>query len=358
MRVKDNTIELLKARIRERALELGFDDVGFCSAAPFDEWYAVAYDAVRNRLARSPATLMPDAQSIVVAVRKYAVYGDWPEGYATVANYYVNSEAAYENIKPLAELLSGNGYSAIPDPPIPEKQAALRTGLGVQGLNTQFCHHEFGILVNLHSVLTDAPLADSDSPRAECHGCGLCAAACPAGALYGGVFDHDKCLRYHMNRGTLVPMWARDLMGLRLIGCTECQHACPNANLAVVEVPADLAWACGIAGLLEGDGARYETLARYIGANFARKKRIRAQAAICAGNSGNRDYVPGLSALLVEENAVLRSHAAWALGKLGGTRAREALKKALTIEADEAVKKEIMDALKSPLPPQGGIPPC
>lgn len=341
-----DAMEALRKDIREKAKTLGFDDVGFCSSGSFTQWSESAYDALKLRLHADPKELMPGARCIVVAVRRYSVYGKWPEGSAAVANYYVNSQAASENVKPLAKYLKERGYSAVADPPIPEKQAALRAGLGVQGLNTQFCHREFGILVSLHSVLTDAPLCDADSSRAECSECGLCAAACPGGAIYKGGFDHEKCIRFHMNSGIPVPLWARDLMGTRLLGCTDCQHACPKAQQKTEEVPGDLAWACDIAGLLAGDGARFAKLAEYIGSNFARKKRIRAQAAICAGNSGNRAYVPLLAKLMQDDADTLRRHAAWALGKLGGAEAKEALEKALVIETIEAVKQEIADALE------------
>lgn len=343
--LKGNTASALKAVLRKRALELGFDDVGFCTAAPFDEWHARAYDSLRNRLARDPATLLPGAKSIVVAVRRYAAYGGWPEGAAVVANYYVQSEAGHEAVGPLAETLSRAGYAALVDPPIPEKQAALRAFRGFQGMHTQFCHPAFGALVNLQTILTDAPLADADNPRAECAHCGNCASACPTGAIFEDGFDHEKCLRFHMLRNIPVPLWARKLMESRLLGCTECQYACPHAEISEAEAPAELAWACDIAGLLRGDDARYQKLAEYIGDNYARKKRIRPQAAICAGNSGDRSYVPLLVPLLQDVSAVLRCHAAWALGKLGGTAAKDALEAALMDEADDEVKKEIADAL-------------
>ncbi|MGB6369712.1 MAG: HEAT repeat domain-containing protein, partial [Atribacterota bacterium] len=38
-------------------------------------------------------------------------------------------------------------------------------------------------------------------------------------------------------------------------------------------------------------------------------------------------------------------HSAWALGKIGGEKVKFALEKALKIEKDEEVKKEIINAL-------------
>lgn len=332
-----------------RAAELGFCDVGFCPVAPFDEWRQVAYEQVRGRLAHDPGALLNDAECIVVAVRKYDAFGPWPGGSAEIANYYVNSSIGFDNTKELASVLTGGGYTAIANPMLPAKQAALGAGLGFQGLNTQFCHNTHGMLVSLHMILTNAPLAGAGSPRVECSKCGLCISACPGGAISEGGFDHEKCLRFQMNNATVMPLWARGKMGKRLVGCTECQHACPHARIELADVPGDLAWACDISGLLRGEEARYEKLAGYIGSNFARPKRIRLQAVICAGNSGNRAYVPGLAALLSEDGAALRCHVAWALGRLGGEEAKIALEQALLAEQDDEVKLEISAALEDVL---------
>jgi epoxyqueuosine reductase len=334
-----------RTAIRQRALELGFDDVGFSAVAPFEDWLEHAYNPLTKRIAHDPKVLLANAKCIIVAVKRYAAFGQWPEGSATVSHYYVNSNFGFAEIKKLGTMLVQDGYNAVVSPSLPAKQAAVRAGLGVQGMNTQFCHHEFGTLVSLHMILTDAPLAAEESPYVVCAGCGLCASACPGGAIFDDRFDHQRCLRFHMANGAVVPLWAREKMGLRLIGCTDCQHACPKADIKQVEVPAGLAQACAIEGLLDGDAQQIERLGAYIGKNFAHPKRIRQQAAIVAGNSGNRAYVPQLAALMERDDEVLRTHAAWALGRLGGSAAREALESALLAEANEDVKLEIIAAL-------------
>jgi len=44
---------------------------------------------------------------------------------------------------------------------------------------------------------------------------------------------------------------------------------------------------------------------------------------------------------------LIRGHAAWALGRLGGEQAKQALQDALLTEQDEEVRKEIQCALDS-----------
>ena len=47
-----------------------------------------------------------------------------------------------------------------------------------------------------------------------------------------------------------------------------------------------------------------------------------------------------------DDNPIVRGHTAWALGKLGGKRSKNALEKALEIEQKKEVKEEIMNALE------------
>jgi len=51
-------------------------------------------------------------------------------------------------------------------------------------------------------------------------------------------------------------------------------------------------------------------------------------------------------ALLGESEPLVRQHAAWALGQIGGETARRELQLALRTEMDESVRTEIRQALK------------
>jgi epoxyqueuosine reductase len=68
-------------------------------------------------------------------------------------------------------------------------------------------------------------------------------------------------------------------------------------------------------------------------------------ACVVAGNSGDRAHVPALARLLSDPSSLVRRHAAWALGRLGGEEARSALRRALAGEADEEVRAEVEAAL-------------
>jgi len=66
---------------------------------------------------------------------------------------------------------------------------------------------------------------------------------------------------------------------------------------------------------------------------------------VALGNSGNPDAVPPLVAALDDPEPLVRGHAAWALGRLGGRRARAALEAARRHEPDAEVAAEIAHAL-------------
>ena len=67
--------------------------------------------------------------------------------------------------------------------------------------------------------------------------------------------------------------------------------------------------------------------------------------AVALGNSGNPDAVPALVTALEDIEPLVRGHAAWALGRLGGTIARRALDVARRREPEPEVVAEIAAAL-------------
>lgn len=84
------------------------------------------------------------------------------------------------------------------------KAAATCAGLGTVGRHGLLNHPEYGPHVVWATVVTNAPLPASDPEfESRCGECGLCVAACPAGAISGRTWrredgmirmvDVDKC---------------------------------------------------------------------------------------------------------------------------------------------------------------------
>jgi epoxyqueuosine reductase len=80
----------------------------------------------------------------------------------------------------------------------------------------------------------------------------------------------------------------------------------------------------------------------------AKREGLQRNVAVALGNSGDRAAVPALARALREAAPLVRAHAAWALGRIGGADATAALRFALASEEDSEVKAEIEAALAEP----------
>lgn len=67
--------------------------------------------------------------------------------------------------------------------------------------------------------------------------------------------------------------------------------------------------------------------------------------AVALGNSNNPTTIPYLKVALAHQEHLVRSHTAWALGNIGGTKAKSILTKASYSETDPSVRQEIQWAL-------------
>ena len=87
--------------------------------------------------------------------------------------------------------------------------------------------------------------------------------------------------------------------------------------------------------------------ARFRGTAVLRAKRrgLVRNACVAAGNWGDPAAIPALIDLLADSEPLVRGHAAWALGRIGGAAAIHALQKAPGVENDAWVKEEIGSAL-------------
>ena len=64
--------------------------------------------------------------------------------------------------------------------------------------------------------------------------------------------------------------------------------------------------------------------------------------AVALGNSGDRAAVPALIAALRDPEPLVRAHVAWALDRLGGEEAREAMTFVQAAETDPLVESEYL----------------
>jgi epoxyqueuosine reductase len=136
-------------------------------------------------------------------------------------------------------------------------------------------------------------------------------------------------------------------MGNWVYGCDICQAVCPfnrfapkSAEMGFRPLSYDGA-APLLLELLALDEAGFQR--RFAASPIKRIKRTRLlrNACVAAGNWGSETAVPLLTNLLSDPEPIIRGHAAWALGQIGGEKARGVLTAVLETETDEQVRAEM-----------------
>jgi epoxyqueuosine reductase len=99
----------------------------------------------------------------------------------------------------------------------------------------------------------------------------------------------------------------------------------------------------------ELDLSQEEFSARFKGSPVKRTKRrgYLRNVAVVLGNLGNPAALPALAAALEDPDPLIRAHAAWALGEIGGEGAITLLNNRAKTEVDSQVLLEIQGAVKT-----------
>ena len=234
--------------------------------------------------------------------------------------------------------------------PIFEREWAAQARLGWFGRNTNLLNRYHGSYFFLAEILTDVEFAPAGEPyREHCGTCRRCLDLCPTGALSDGYqLEPRLCISYLTieHRGPLPPAM-RPQLGNWIFGCDVCQEVCPWNDDHARAAPINDALMPSLADLmaLDEDGFRR----RFARSAIRRTKRrgLLRNAAVVLGNSGNPDAIAILAMSLASEpEALVRGHAAWALGQLGSAPARRALAARRSRETDQTVAAEIAMALE------------
>ncbi len=360
--------------IKEFARDLGFDGVGIASAEPFkrDEQAAVQrvrdglmdglpwYTEERVRQANQPDVLLPGARSIISLAMSYLTGDPRSEGagpHGQVARYAWGDD--YHDVMKarLREFCEGLSQHAgrpvatrifVDDGPLNDRAAAERAGVGWWGKNTNILNPALGSWILLGAVLTDLDLEPDAQLAKSCGECVRCIDDCPTGAIVAPfVIDNRRCISFLTIelRGS-IPRDLRPLMGDWVFGCDICQDVCPvNLKATGGSEPA-FQQRHGFAApqllpLLEITDDDFRE--RFRGSPINRAKRVGLQRNVCValGNIGDPTAVLALSRSLNAPDALVREHAAWALGRIGGEAAASSLESAGSDEQDPAVRREI-----------------
>ena len=92
----------------------------------------------------------------------------------------------------------------------------------------------------------------------------------------------------------------------------------------------------------------YEKIIRPIMYNYiSDKKYFQRNAAIAIGNTGDPDYIPILEQAMEDPEELVRGYTAWALGKIGGSKAKNILESSWKRDDSDWVITEIKAALSN-----------
>jgi epoxyqueuosine reductase len=238
--------------------------------------------------------------------------------------------------------------------PVIDRAAARRAGIGWFGKNTMIItKRAYGSWVFLGEILTDLDIAPDPEAGGDCGQCQICLDACPTGAIVAPyTVDARRCISYLTieHRGA-IPRELRPQIGDHIFGCDICQAVCPhNVRTAAARHPEmaprpELGPRPELIPLLNISDTEFRR--RFRGSPVKRTKRrgLRRNVAVALGNARDPAAVPALGEALDDADALIRAHAAWALGRIGGARACEHLRRRARRERDPEVRDEIRLAL-------------
>ncbi len=351
---------------------LGFSLIGLASAEPFfNEENILKERLPMEELSEKklqpriyPQLTLPNAKTIISIGLNYNTLhlekpANTPKGRLARFAYLPDYHAVIRNKMVLlgdflAENNPGLKFKCLVDQgPLLDRAVAFRAGLGFWGKNNCLINEIFGSFVFLGEILVDKhyELPSLASGRKSCLGCEKCIEACPTGALSPHILDKNLCLSALSQSRGFIPIPLREAMGDRLYGCDTCQDVCPHNQAKpllqvkeFIEPGSDpFPELLPLINLTKSEfKVRYRNKALY----WRGFKILRRNAIIVAGNMHCPEALPCLENLLRLDNDVAtRQYSAWAIGKIGGLKAKTMLEKALKVETAVEVKEEIGMAL-------------
>ena len=342
----------MKALIRQRALELGFDDCRVTSAASpasadkFQHWLAAKNHGELHWLERNadkrinPQKVLTESRSIITLAVSYETSdsrftihdsrpGPSPAGpiarYARFTDYH---DVLAERLKQLTDYVNQLAHGTrslwyVDTGPLLERDLAQRAGLGFVGKHTNLISRRLGNWIFIAEILTTLEIAPDAPEENHCGNCTRCMTACPTNAIPKPFFlDARRCISYlTIELKGAIPVELRPLIGNRIYGCDDCLAACPwnrfakAGKLMQAHARAELA-APDLLELLTLDDAGFKK--KFAGTPILRTKRRGLLRNVCValGNVGDASALPALDRATRDAEPLIAEHAACALSRL------------------------------------------
>ena len=372
----------LAKEIKKQARLLGFELCGITTPTPpphidtFKTWLEKGYhagmtwmatDRAKN-LRENPIEILPECKSVLVLGIRYprptlSISGKKAQlpqvaSYAWGEDYH---EILPDRLHKIVTFIKGMTGKEIPNRwytdtgPILERELAQQAGLGWIGKNTCLINPSSGSYFLLAEIFLGIELEITQPFITDyCGSCNRCVENCPTGCITPErTIDSNRCISYHTieNKGS-IPIEIRPLIRNWIFGCDVCQIVCPwNVKFAHSALDPAFTPRPGIPppNLIDEFNLTPDLFNRKFKGNPIKRAKRRGylrNAAIVFGNLGDRNAIPVLCAALNDPEPLIRGHAAWALGQIGGEKPRHALTQADQSESHPEVKTEIINALK------------
>jgi epoxyqueuosine reductase len=338
----------LKELIRSRAVQEGFDVVGFAepklpdgTAEALEKFLGqdmhgdMAWMATTAERRSDPANLWNEARSVVTLGMNYAPAQDPMElleqrERATISVYARGDDyhdVIKRKLKRVASWIATN-YAAdvrvfVDTAPVMEKPLAHASGIGWQGKHTNLVSREFGSWLFLGSIFTTLDLPPDAAEEDHCGSCRNCLDICPTKAFPEPYkLDARRCISYlTIEHKGHIPEEFREAIGNRIYGCDDCLAVCPWNKFA--KEAREMAFAAreeliapALSELAALDDPGFRAFFRHSPVKRLGRDRFVRNVLIAIGNSG----IPALAVearnCLADESSLVRAMAVWALQRL------------------------------------------
>jgi epoxyqueuosine reductase len=363
----------IRAEILAHASQLGFDAARIAPAeeAPDTREHLSAFLAEgrhgsmdwmeKNAEKRAaPASLWPEAKSVVVVAQNYAPERNPLEALAErtngVISAYAKGDDYHDVMKAKLRLLAHFVHTRfgaevklfVDTAPVMEKPLAQAAGLGWQGKHTNLVSREFGSWLFLGSLFTTLELPADEVEEDHCGQCRRCLDACPTDAFTAPYrIDARRCIAYlTIENKDHIPREFREAIGNRIYGCDDCLAVCPWNKFAQEAREArfharDALRAPALSDLAVLDDAGFRALFRASPIKRIGRDRFIRNVLIAIGNSDDVSLAVHAENLLDDPSPLVRASAVWALSRLLNANSLSVLAdKHASNESDGAVRTE------------------
>lgn len=241
----------LKQKATEKAYKLGFIKTGFSKTEPsqytafFKEWLAKGFHAGMKWMEKyadvreNPSLIFNGARTVISCAYPYSPVPFLISEEHKIARYAEPDKEDYharikKKLNDIAALIK-NEYpdsevrTFVDIPPLFEREAASRAGIGFIGKNCSLIIPGYGSYFFIGEIVTDIEFATGKAAiEPQCGECTKCIDACPTQALCAPyTLNANRCLSYlSIEHEGEIHECLGDKMEY-LVGCDICQEVCP-----------------------------------------------------------------------------------------------------------------------------------